>query len=127
MADWLRRIARLIILGAAGAIVAVWFRNRLPREVDEPGLASASWPPLRPLPEPTDGSPAEPSPTTLPQSAWLPPDAEGDCPASHPIKAKERSGIYHAPGGLAYERTNADRCYCSGDDAAADGFRASKA
>lgn len=54
------------------------------------------------------------------------PHDDGSCPASYPIKAKLTSGIYHAPGGLNYERTKADRCYADGDAAEADGLRASK-
>lgn len=45
------------------------------------------------------------------------------CPASHPIKAKLGSGIYHRPRMAAYNRTIPDRCYASVEDAEADGFR----
>lgn len=50
----------------------------------------------------------------------------GACPDGYPIKAKVRSGLYHEPGMLAYERTNPDRCYPSGDAAEADGFTRAK-
>ena len=50
----------------------------------------------------------------------------GACPVSHPIKANDNSGIYHVPGGRFYERTGAERCYASTDDAEADGYRAAK-
>ena len=54
------------------------------------------------------------------------PDADGSCPASHPVKAKLASGIYHEPGGGNYERTKADRCYLDRTAAEADGLRAAK-
>jgi len=84
-----------------------------------------SWPPINlddsqeldtKMTEPTDGSPVEPR-------SWVTCDASGDCPSSHPIKAKDGSGLYHVPGGNAYERTIPDRCYSSAEDAEADGYR----
>ena len=62
---------------------------------------------------------------TVVDVAWVTPD--GDCcPATHPVKAKLASGIYHVPGGQLYERTIPDRCYRDADTADADGLRASK-
>jgi hypothetical protein len=58
--------------------------------------------------------------------AWVEPDADGECPATHPIKAKMTSGIYHLPGGANYTRTKADRCYADAAAAEADGLRPSK-
>ena len=122
-----RRLLKLAVIGVIGAIVVVWFRNRN-ETADE---LSPEWPPLTVVPppdaeaagiaEPTDGAAAPP-----PEADWIDPDAEGDCPISHPIKVKLRSGIYHVPGGASYERTNADRCYANPGDAEADGYRASK-
>jgi len=57
--------------------------------------------------------------------AWIDP-VDGACPASHPVKAKLASGIYHLPGMQMYERTRADRCYADPAAAEADGLRASK-
>jgi hypothetical protein len=54
--------------------------------------------------------------------AWVEP-SDGACPATHPVKAKLASGIFHVTGGASYERTNADRCYASEDAAVADGLR----
>ena len=51
----------------------------------------------------------------------------GDCPASHPVKVNDSSGIYHVPGGRFYDRTVAGRCYPSPEAAAADGYRPAKA
>lgn len=73
--------------------------------------------PFPPVPRPT--------PRPAPASVAEPHD-DGSCPASFPIKAKLTSGIYHAPGGLNYDRTKADRCYADGPAAEADGLRASK-
>lgn len=67
-----------------------------------------------------------PAGSTPPSDAtWISPD-EGSCPASHPIKAKESSGIFHVPGGLAYDRTVPDRCYPDVAAAEADGYRQAK-
>jgi hypothetical protein len=60
-------------------------------------------------------------------SAWVAPLEGGTCPSSHPIKANASSGIFHVPGGRFYERTEAARCYADQADAAADGYRRSKA
>ena len=59
--------------------------------------------------------------------AWVEPLDGGECPASHPIKVNESSGIYHVPGGRFYDRTVAVRCYATPEAATADGFRAAKA
>ena len=60
------------------------------------------------------------------QAAWVAPDDEGTCPASHPVKAKLSSQLFHLPGMFAYERTNADRCYPDEASAEADGLRKAK-
>jgi hypothetical protein len=72
-------------------------------------------------PEPPDG------PTGLPVDGpvWVEP-VEGLCPTTHPVKAKLGSGIYHAPGGLNYDRTRPDRCYVSVEAAELDGLRKPK-
>lgn len=127
MRTFLRRLGKAAVVGTLGAIVAVWFRNRT--DDDTGGAGDPEWPPLRvvaepdpPVLEPSDGAAAPP-----PAGNWVAPEADGSCPISHPVKVKLRSGIYHVPGGLVYDRTNADRCYAAVDDAEADGYRASKA
>lgn len=77
------------------------------------------------VPEPSDPTApgAAPAPTSGP--AWVEP-VDGGCPDGYPIKAKVKSGIFHQPGGLAYERTNPDRCYPDAASAEADGLRAAK-
>ncbi|MGH9152213.1 MAG: hypothetical protein ACRD03_07435, partial [Acidimicrobiales bacterium] len=52
---------------------------------------------------------------------WV--QAEGtECPATHPVKAKLSSMLYHLPGMAAYKRTRPDRCYLDAGSAEADGF-----
>jgi len=58
-------------------------------------------------------------------AAWLEP-VGGECPSTHPVKAKLSSGIYHLPGGALYARTNPDRCYRDAASAQADGLRPAK-
>jgi hypothetical protein len=56
---------------------------------------------------------------------WVEP-VDGACPEGYQIKGKVKSGIFHVPGSLAYDRTKPDRCYATEEDAAADGLRAPK-
>jgi hypothetical protein len=60
----------------------------------------------------------------LPDS--VPGDGTASSPPGYPIKGNERSGIYHVPGGFAYERTIATTCFRSVEAAEAAGLRASK-
>lgn len=69
--------------------------------------------------------PDDDAPATAGAQAWVEP-VDGACPDGYPIKAKVKSGIFHQPGGLAYERTNPDRCYPDTASAEADGLRAAK-
>lgn len=64
-----------------------------------------------------------------PAEAGAPPRSDGSCPDSAAIKGNiGRSGerIFHVPGGEFYMRTHAERCFGSGRDAEAAGFRASQ-
>ena len=65
------------------------------------------------------------SPAPSQEPAWIEAIA-GPPPASHPVKAKLGSGIYHLPGMMNYDRTKPDRYYRSAADAEADGLRAAK-
>jgi hypothetical protein len=65
--------------------------------------------------------PDEVAAPVVPPARWVAQATPG-----YDIKVKMSSGIYHLPGMLAYERTQADRWYASVDDATADGFRAAK-
>lgn len=55
------------------------------------------------------------------------PRSDGSCPASAPIKGNAESKIYHLPGSQFYDRTRAERCFESLQEAEADGYRASEA
>ena len=104
---------RVVGLGvlAAGAY-AVWRAIEQNRRRDDTG-----WEP-QPFPFPPQPR-VEAAP---PGSAWIEP-VEGACPATHPVKAKLRSGIFHEPGGANYARTVPDRCYRDAPAAEADGLR----
>jgi hypothetical protein len=72
---------------------------------------------------PRPGAEAQPErPVAVPPlAAWV--ESQGKvCPATHPVKAKQSSNIFHVPGGLNYERTVPDRCYRDEAAAIADGF-----
>jgi hypothetical protein len=81
--------------------------------------------PFPPVPRPSvpDVAPRVESPSVEPS---VEPAADGACPATHPVKAKLASGIFHVPGGGNYERTKPDRCYVNTEAAEADGLRAAK-
>jgi hypothetical protein len=124
---WFRRALGLGLL--AGAAYALW------RAVEANRVEHGhEWEP-QPFPFP-------PQPRTTPPAArpdvavaagdrvtevdaWVAPTGDR-CPASHPVKAKLSSGIFHVPGGQSYERTVADRCYVDRAAAEAEGFRAAK-
>jgi hypothetical protein len=125
MRRWLKRLLGAGIV--AGALYAVW------RVLDERSRASdLTWtaqpfpsPPKPEIREPAavpEPAPAAAAPTV---AAWVEPEGDS-CPATHPVKAKLKSAIYHEPGGQMYDRTTPDRCYRDADAAIADGLRASK-
>ena len=124
MKTFLRRLFHVSLLAALG--IAVW-RAFDKRRVDT-GVTWDPQPfPYPPQPHTTPEQPPEPaeSPRAAAIESWV--DAEnGVCPASHPVKAKLASGIFHFPGGSNYERTQADRCYVNAEAATHDGLRASK-
>jgi hypothetical protein len=88
------------------------------------------WTPIHetsePVREPATAPPAtDEPPTPAPLPDWVEPSGTS-CPVSHPIKAKLASGLFHAPGMLAYNRTRPDRCYIDESAAIADGFTRAK-
>jgi hypothetical protein len=119
---WIRHILGVGVL--AGATYAVWRAI----EANRTEQGDAEWEsqpfPFPPQPRVTD-HPRSRSQAPAPAKAWLEP-IDGGCPASHPVKAKLTSGIYHLPGGLNYERTSPDRCYHDAGAAEADGLRGAK-
>jgi hypothetical protein len=137
---FLKRIFGLGMLAAAGyALWRAYVRRRVdtgiawdpqpfpypPQPRSEP--AGGSHPSERVAAQPTAAPPgSEPEPTHASNgAAWVEPDG-GACPATHPVKAKLASGIFHVPGGANYERTNADRCYLTAEAAESDGLRPAK-
>jgi hypothetical protein len=128
-----------LVGGAALAVVRILTRRP---GGPPPGLeGDRVWPPLAdvavaPGPEPSpvrapggDETPpvaveaASPAPALA--TAWVAP-TERACPATHPVKAKVASGIYHLPGMANYARTTPDRCYADAAAAEADGLRPAK-
>jgi hypothetical protein len=104
----------------------------VPEDDDAPPAAAAAPPASAPL----AASPLAASPVADTEAAgseaagsgeqtWVAP-VDGACPDGYPIKAKVKSGIFHQPGGTAYERTSPDRCYSDAAAAEADGLRAAK-
>lgn len=71
----------------------------------------------------------EPVVTAMPVAeagdSWRTPE-DGSCPEGFPVKAKIKSGIFHLPEMLNYDRTTPDRCYPSAEAAEADGLRVAK-
>jgi len=151
----LRRIKRLGYLGLLiGAVVALR-RAKAARDARTVLGPPAAWPPLEPAEAPVAAvgdlaAHATATPVALRTNgtadallsseqpvaavgdlvadaapAWVPSEG-GACPATHPVKVKGSSGIYHLPGGQFYERTRAERCYVDAAAAEADGYRAAK-
>jgi hypothetical protein len=115
---------RLLGVGALAAMgYAVW-RAYERRRID----TNMNWDP-QPFPYPPQPHIERPSETELAVAAvehgWIEPN-DGACPASHPVKAKLASGIFHVPGGANYARTQPDRCYTSAEAAETDGLRPAK-
>jgi len=118
----LKLMLGLRALAAAG--YAVW-RAYERRKIDT-GVTWDTQPfPYPPQPHRDVSPPNTEEPAGEPRSSWADADA-GACPASHPVKAKLSSGIFHVPGGANYDRTKADRCYVSPEAAEADGLRPAK-
>jgi len=120
---WSRRFIRLGVVAALGyAAVRLWRATR--STVSEEAREWEASPfPFPPVPAIRDDTPAATNPA---EPAWVTPTVDGACPASHPVKVKTASGIFHVPGGANYDRTHPDRCYRDAAAAIADGFRAAK-
>jgi hypothetical protein len=148
-----RRGLALGILGGAAAAVVRAIQGRRPEPAVAP---ASEWPPLTSVPEPAVDVVVAPGPDPQPSREAQPPvpeaevespatkkepvakkraakrsapwvdPVEGSCPASHPVKAKLSSKIFHLPGMLNYERTAPDRCYIDSAAAEDDGLRPAK-
>jgi hypothetical protein len=127
-----RRVRRTLLLlalvAAVGAVARLVRRSAGPPPAAED---APSWPPLTDVavaPGPEHSPVRAPGGAQTPPAsdgaggAWVLPD-DGACPASHPVKAKVQSGIFHVPGTAFYERTRPDRCYRDAASAEADGLR----
>ena len=124
-------------VGLLGGLAFAAWRAFMKRAGERPrGIEWESAPfPFPPVPRPAGSAHAPaPAPAAAPANgapssggpSWTEPLADGSCPATHPVKAKLSSGIFHVPGGLNYERTRPDRCYLDASAAEADGLRPSK-
>jgi len=69
---------------------------------------------------------AETGETTLPAGS-VAGSGESECPEGYPIKGNASSMIYHLPGQSSYDNTIPEICFATEEDAAAAGYRASKA
>jgi hypothetical protein len=117
----------------AGAAYAVW--RWFDAQRSDSGVSweaqPAPYPPRPRVDNPSPPPAAEPVTATEPVAAQAPSSAgdgwveptDGTCPASHPVKAKMSSGIFHVKGGLNYDRIHPDRCYRDQAAAEADGLR----
>ncbi len=118
----LRRTLMIVLVAAGIGAVLSWQRRQ---QAAPTATAPPQWPPW-PAPPDTDASPTGASMAPVDERRWLPAHDDGSTPDSHPVKAKESSGIFHEPGGRFYDRTKADRCYPTAAAAEADGYRRSK-
>jgi hypothetical protein len=117
---------QLRLLGAGILAAIAWAIWRVLDERSRAGELTWTAQPFPSPPKPELREPAAPAAPAAPAVApWVAPDGE-TCPATHPVKAKLASGIFHEPGGQLYDRTTPDRCYRDADAAIADGLRASK-
>ena len=121
-----RRLRRILLLAAVIGAVAVIVRKQAAARRPLTPPSPPVWPPMDVPTRRVADVPEAPADDDRPGATWVLP-IDGACPPGYPIKANDRSHIYHVPGGRSYERTVAERCYANTDDAAADGYRAAKA
>jgi len=123
MMRWLRRLFWLGLLAGIGCGVYQALNKRR-----APAAVEPAWPARPFAASETSPQSAAPKPAGPKASApkWVEP-VNGTCPEGYPIKANDNSRIFHVPGGRFYDRTVAERCYASADDAVADGYRPAKA
>jgi hypothetical protein len=108
---FVKRVLKLGVLAGASYAVWRWFESRKTESGTEWEAQPFPYPP-QPRLATEDGE----------GTAWVE-SVDGACPATHPVKAKLSSGIFHVPGGQSYDRTKADRCYRDAEAAEADGLR----
>ena len=125
----LRTFLVLAVLGAAVAWALGLLRGRSAPDVSHHPTLDGRPRPRVPVAGPHQAPLFEPVAVVVDlevaDQIWQAP-VDGACPDGYPVKAKMRSGIYHLPGMMAYDRTGPDRCYPSAEAAAADGLRPAK-
>ena len=114
----LRRTFILVVFAVGIGAMISWRRSQAPTPTPAEPPQWPDWP------ERADERTAPTAST--PALSWVSANDDGSTPDSHPVKAKESSGIFHVPGGRFYDRTKADRCYPTAAAAEADGYRQSK-
>lgn len=127
--------SRLLTLGSMlsafvlGAIFGALGMALRPRRVLAPAPPVPSAPSTVPQPVATEPEPTIPAATAEGEDLTdsIPGNGTHDTPSGYPIKGNRRSGIYHVPGGFAYDRTIADICFRTPEAAEAAGLRHSKA
>ncbi len=117
-----RVVRKVLTLGVIGAVAAKVIRvlrgDPAPDFSRHPSVDGGPKPVVTPVAASVVGA-------VVPEATWRA-ATDGTCPDGFPVKAKLKSGIFHVPGMLAYERTSPDRCYASAEAAEADGLRAAK-
>jgi len=111
-------IVSLIVAFGLGILFGA-LATRRSRSVLVPGVATGT-DAVGDLTSPPSSPPVRPEPDSVPG------DGSATVRDGYPIKGNGRSGIYHVPGGFAYDRTVASICFRSVEAAQAAGFRASK-
>jgi hypothetical protein len=125
---FLKRVFKLSLLAAAIYAVWRWFEAQRSESDLRWEAQPAPFPPQPRVENSAAATPVTATPTppaaepNEADGAWVEP-VDGVCPASHPVKAKMSSRIFHVEGGLNYERTRPDRCYRDPAAAEQDGLR----
>ena len=104
------------VLVLAGIVAGIVLDRLLQRVISPPVALAPGAPP---------GDRGSSNPGTTPDS--IPGDGSQTAPTGYPVKGNERSGIYHVPGGFAYDRTIATTYYRSEEAAERAGLRHAKA
>jgi hypothetical protein len=124
--------SRLLLVGSImsafvlGAIFGALGAALRPRKVLAPAAPIPSPPPQPVVTEPEPNLPAATAEGEDLTDSVLG-NGTHDAPSGFPIKGNQRSGIYHVPGGFAYDRTVADIFFRTPEAAEAAGLRHSKA
>jgi hypothetical protein len=123
----LRRTVLLTLLALGVGAALSWWRSQATTPTPAQPPQWPDWPVRADASDTSDAAGASAVATSeRAEPAWLPGNEDGSAPASHPVKVKESSGIFHVPGGRFYDRTKPDRCYPTAAAAEADGYRRSK-